>query len=192
MRATHQAGHRCAHNADHLAHDTPLSAFVAEVVCTVGATPPRIAISLPRTSTSLPRTSTSPPTNRGSCAVRGARSSSAYVEGTAKQGQLRCERCTVELGLRRGHRQTGGIASLEPRHAGDTPAGCFYWCKTPTITPGVMLPHWRHAPSLASRSLTGAGLPGGRRQMPVGRRRRCSAAQARVGWAPINAGRRRR
>ena len=39
MRATHQAGHRCAHNADHLAHDTPLSAFFAEVVCTLGTTP---------------------------------------------------------------------------------------------------------------------------------------------------------
>ena len=32
---------RCVHNADHLAHDTPLSAFVTEVVCDVGAAPRR-------------------------------------------------------------------------------------------------------------------------------------------------------
>ena len=32
----------------------------------------------------------------------------------------------------RPHRQqTGGIAPLEPRHAGDTPTQCSYWCKTP-------------------------------------------------------------
>ena len=36
-------------------------------------------------------------------------------------GELRCERCTVELGPRRGRQQTGGIAALEPRHADDTP-----------------------------------------------------------------------
>ena len=40
-------------------------------------------------------------------------------------GDLRCERCTVELGPRRGRQQTGGIAAIEVRHAGDTPAGCF-------------------------------------------------------------------
>jgi len=38
-----------------------------------------------------------------------------------KRKELRCERRTVELGPRRGHRQTGGIAALGPRHAGDTP-----------------------------------------------------------------------
>ena len=79
--ATHQAGHRCAHNADHFAHDTPLSAFFAEVVCTLGATPPG-------TVTSPSRTVTSPPPSGGNCAVRGARSSSAHVEGTAKRGEL--------------------------------------------------------------------------------------------------------
>ena len=36
VRATHQVRRRCVHNAGHLAHDTPLSAFVIEVVCTVG------------------------------------------------------------------------------------------------------------------------------------------------------------
>ena len=42
-----------------------------------------------------------------------------------QRGELRCERCTVELGPRRGRQQTGGIAAIEVRHAGDTPAGCF-------------------------------------------------------------------
>ena len=40
-------------------------------------------------------------------------------------GELRCERYTVELGPRRGRHQTGGIAPIEPRHAGDTPKGGF-------------------------------------------------------------------
>ena len=64
MRAAHHVRDSFAHNADHLAHDTPLSAFVAEVVCTVGATPPR-------TATSPPRTATSPPPNGGNCTIRG-------------------------------------------------------------------------------------------------------------------------
>ena len=42
-----------------------------------------------------------------------------------QMGELRCERCTVELGPRRGHHQTGGIAPIEARHAGDTPRGGF-------------------------------------------------------------------
>ena len=58
VRATHQAGHRCGHNADCLAHDSPLSAFFVELVCTVGATPPR--------------TATSPPPNGGNCSIRAA------------------------------------------------------------------------------------------------------------------------
>ena len=37
----HQVRHCCAHNAGHLAHDTPLSAFVTEVVCDVGGAAPR-------------------------------------------------------------------------------------------------------------------------------------------------------
>ena len=40
-------------------------------------------------------------------------------------GDLCCERCTVELGPCRGRQQTGGIAAIEARHAGDTPKGCF-------------------------------------------------------------------
>ena len=59
----------------------PIVGVFAEVVCTLGATPPR-------TATSPPRTATSPPPNGRNCAVRGARSSSAHVEGTVKRGEL--------------------------------------------------------------------------------------------------------
>ena len=63
----------------------------------------------------------------------------------------------------RPHRhQTGGIAPIEPRHADDHTGRMLLMVQNPHHYP------WRHAPSLASRSLTGAGLPGG---------------------APINAGR---
>ena len=55
---------RCVQVAEHLAHDAPLSAFVVEVVCTVGAT-------LPRSVTLPSRTVTSPPSNGWSCATRG-------------------------------------------------------------------------------------------------------------------------
>ena len=166
VRTTHHVRDSFAQNADHLAHDTPLSAFFAEVVCTLGATPPRTATSPPanggnctnrgatrrrhaearllmlqnphrqrcdalrkgqraRASPGAACFPMTPPPNGGNCAVRGARSSSAYVEGTTKRGELHHEMRAIELGLRRGHHQTGGIAAIEPRHAGDTPAGCF-------------------------------------------------------------------
>ena len=76
MRATHEARHRCVHNATgRLARNTPLSAFFAEVVCDAGASPSRTMTSPPRTATSPPRTATSPPrtaTSRGNCTIRGA------------------------------------------------------------------------------------------------------------------------
>ena len=37
-----------AQNADHLAHNSPFSAFFTEVVCTLSAAPPRTATSLPQ------------------------------------------------------------------------------------------------------------------------------------------------
>ena len=55
---------RVTEHLGHHAHDTPLSAFVTEVVCTVGAT-------YPRTAASPPRTAASPPVNGGNCASRG-------------------------------------------------------------------------------------------------------------------------
>ena len=47
MRATRYDRYRCAQNADHFAHNSPFSAFFAEVVCTLGMTPPRTVISPP-------------------------------------------------------------------------------------------------------------------------------------------------
>ena len=65
VRTTHHVRDSFAQNADHFAHDTPLSAFFAEVVCTLGATPPR-------TATTPPRTATSPPPHGGNCTIRAA------------------------------------------------------------------------------------------------------------------------
>ena len=48
VRATHYARHRCAQNTDHLAHDSPFSAFFTEVVCILGAAPPQAATSQPQ------------------------------------------------------------------------------------------------------------------------------------------------
>ena len=146
MRTTHHVRDSFAHNADHLAHDTPLSAFVAEVVCTSGATPPRTTTSPPRTTTSPPRTATSPPRTATSPPPNGGN-------------------CTNRATTRRRHAEARLLMVQNPHHY-----------------PG------RHAPSLASRSLTGgAGQPGGtpinaRKVSPTG-----PAAQARVGRAQINA-----
>ena len=58
VRPTRQSRHRCAQNADHLAHSHPFSPVFAEVVCTLGALPPR--------------TVTFPPPDGGNCIIRGA------------------------------------------------------------------------------------------------------------------------
>ena len=55
---THHPRHHCAQNADRLAHNSPLSAFFVEAVCTVGTTPVHEAAS--------------PPPNGGNCTIRGA------------------------------------------------------------------------------------------------------------------------
>ena len=47
MRTTHHDRHRCAQNADHLAHNLPFSVLFAEVVCTLGTTQPQTVISPP-------------------------------------------------------------------------------------------------------------------------------------------------
>ena len=43
----------------------------------------------------------------------------------SKRGESHHERPTVGLAPRRGRHQTGGIAPIEARHAGDTPKGGF-------------------------------------------------------------------
>ena len=73
MRATRYDRYRCAQNADHFAHNSPFSAFFAEVVCTLGMTPPRTAISPPPKgvcTTSME--STARPAGPG-CGTRGLR-----------------------------------------------------------------------------------------------------------------------
>ena len=47
MRTTLHDRHRCAQNVDHLAHSHSFSPVFAEVVCTVGTTPPQTVISPP-------------------------------------------------------------------------------------------------------------------------------------------------
>ena len=73
MRATRYDRYRCAQIADHFAHNSPFSAFFAEVVCTLGMTPPRTAISPPPKgvcTTSME--STARPAGPG-CGTRGLR-----------------------------------------------------------------------------------------------------------------------
>ena len=73
MRATRYDRYRRAQNADHFAHNSPFSAFFAEVVCTLGMTPPRTAISPPPKgvcTTSME--STARPAGPG-CGTRGLR-----------------------------------------------------------------------------------------------------------------------
>ena len=79
VRATHQVRRRCAHNAGHLAHDSPLSTCFIEVVCDLGGAAPRrdltdsklwgIALHGDRCVTCLPVAS---PSNGGNCTIRGA------------------------------------------------------------------------------------------------------------------------
>ena len=167
MRATHEARHRCVHDADHLALDCPLLAFFAEVVCTLGATPPRTATSLSRTVASLPRTATSPPANGGNCTNRGA-TRRRHAEGRL----LMVQNPPLRLGGG-GLRARGGAAAR--------PAVCARRPSCPDMTRGnctnrgatrrrhadrmlLMLqnPHhhpWRHAPSLVHSSLTSTMPP---------------------------------
>ena len=48
---------RCVHNAGHLAHDTPLSAFAIEVVCDVGGAAPRRDLTTPNRDLTAPNRS---------------------------------------------------------------------------------------------------------------------------------------
>ena len=42
-----------------------------------------------------------------------------------------------EHSVRRTHRQTGGITTIDPRHAGDTPTETFYGSNSPRQARGV-------------------------------------------------------
>ena len=45
-----------------------------------------------------------------------------------------------EHSVRRTHRQTGGITTIDPRHAGDTPTETFYGSNSPHQAPGCRWP----------------------------------------------------
>ena len=60
---------RCVHNAGHLAHDTPLSAFATEVVCTVGGAAPRRDLTTPNRDLTAPNRGLTAP-NRGLTAIK--------------------------------------------------------------------------------------------------------------------------
>ena len=81
MRTTHHGQHSFAQNADHFAHNSPFPAFFAEVVCTLGTTPPRTAIS-PSPNGGFSRHED--PTRRAKLAARTARGRAA-VHGHTKQ-----------------------------------------------------------------------------------------------------------
>ena len=57
---------------------------------------------------------------RGACGL----GATLFMPGHDR-GELRHERRTVGLAPCRGRQQTGGIAPIEVRHAGDTPTECF-------------------------------------------------------------------
>ena len=95
MRTTHHGRHRFAQNADHFAHDTPLLAFFAEVVCTLGASPPR--------------TATLPPANGGgNCTIRGA-TRRRHAEGRPLMAQNPHQRCGTTRRSRRASEEPEGV-----------------------------------------------------------------------------------
>ena len=153
VRTTHHVRDSFAQNADHLAHDTPLSAFFAEVVCTLGATPPR--------------TATSPPANGGNCTNRGA-TRRRHAEGRLLMLQNpHRQRCDA---LRKGQRARASPgAACFPMTPPPNGGNCTNRGTTRRRHAGRMLlmvqnPHhypWCHAPPLVQCTLTGAALPGG-------------------------------
>ena len=180
MRTTHHVRDSFAQNVDHLAHDTPLSAFFAEVVCTLGATPPQ-------TATLPPRTSTSPPPNGGNCTNRATtRRRHAEAKLLMLQNPHR-QRCDT---LRKGQRaRAGPSAACFPMTPPPNGGNCTNRGATRRRHAVVRLLVVQNPPPLplVSRSplvqctLTDAGLPCQAPITLVGRRRRGLAARARVG-----------
>ena len=132
MRATRYDRYRRAQNADHFAHNSPFSAFFAEVVCTLGMTPPRTAISPPPKgvcTTSME--STARPAGPG-CGTRGLRcpwaatgpgrashsdTSAAGVEGAGGHGGPgRASRSTTPSRRLACGDLAGGRARRHPEH----------------------------------------------------------------------------
>ena len=119
--------HRRAQNADHLAHNTPFSAFFTKVVCDLGATPPQVAASpSPIGGIALHE----PPTRRRHAARRlrvVQTPTTAGVEGTGGaggHGRLRdAGQAAAPVGGRQGLAWLRGYAPSEARGADDSRAG---------------------------------------------------------------------
>ena len=119
--------HRRAQNADHLAHNTPFSAFFTKVVCDLGATPPQVAASpSPIGGIALHE----PPTRRRHAARRlrvVQTPTTAGVEGTGGaggHGRLRdAGQAAAPVGGRQGLAGLRGYAPSEARGADSERAG---------------------------------------------------------------------
>ena len=113
MRATRYDRYRRAQNADHFAHNSPFSAFFAEVVCTLGMTPPRTAISPPPKgvcTTSME--STARPAGPG-CGTRGLRCPWAAARpGRASRRRTQPHTATQAPPVRRAPEGTEGTGEL--------------------------------------------------------------------------------
>ena len=83
--------------------------------------------------TSPSRTSTSPPPNGGNCAVRGARSSSAHVEGVTKRGG----NCTNRATTLRRHAEARLLMLQNPHH--------YPWCHAPQLLQDCPARRWLNA-----------------------------------------------
>ena len=121
MRATRYDRYRRAQNADHFAHNSPFSAFFAEVVCTLGMTPPRTAISPPPKgvcTTSME--STARPAGPG-CGTRGLRCPWAAARpGRASRRRTQPRTATQAPPVWRvpeGTEGTGALRDDAPSHA---------------------------------------------------------------------------
>ena len=167
MRATRYDRYRRAQNADHFAHNSPFSAFFAEVVCTLGMTPPRTAISPPPKgvcTTSME--STARPAGPG-CGTRGLRCPwAATGPGQASRRRAQPRTATQAPPVWRvpeGPEGTGGLRDDAPirichraplgREAGYPGGG------THAVGPGRA----SHSDTSAA-GVEGAGGPGGHRQ----------------------------
>ena len=151
--------HRRPPRPRHPGQLAPLSAFVAEVAGDVGTSPPRTAISPPRTATS-------PPPNGGIAPLEARHAGDTPTGGFEWCKSPHC--AWVEVAWVSGGGAGPVVWARRPSYPDMTGGNCTNRGATRRRHADRMLlmvqnPHrhpWRHAPSLASCSLTGAGLPG--------------------------------
>ena len=145
VRTTHPTRRRCAQNADHLALNSPFSAFFAEVVCTLSTTPPRTATSPPpnggislregptRRRHATKRLRIEKPHQRQCGGCRRARLRCRW----AAAGPGRASRRRTERSSRRGRRAGGPPPTGTPSSPAAIAAGC-------EAQPGALQPHNPH------------------------------------------------